>query len=163
LAAKGASVDALSRKRGINLEVQELLRGRSIVYIGGNSDTQNKLMLLDPNDILIIPAQQTTYSCEGSFFHVGDIFIPESSTLSLDEATARCGSLEELRPQIYHFIARENRVCKPGWWTSCPPVRNGDLLLAVPEAVRRQGSTAEWLDTTLRTLTALATLKVLAN
>lgn len=156
----GSGLQLVNRRT--ETEVMNLMRGRDIVYLGSRDGMASGDLVLTPYDIVIIPAQQDTYSCQGAFFRVGEVLASKDS-LSLDEAANRCGILDEMKPNLYHFVSRENRICKPGWLRSCPPVQGGDLLVAVPEAVRKQGNALDWLDTTLKTLTAVATLKVLSN
>lgn len=156
----GSGLQLINRRT--ETEVLDLMRGRDIVYLGSKDGMTSGDLKLSPYDIVVIPGQQDTYSCQGAFFRVGEILIAKDG-VALDDAASRCGVLDEMRPNLYHFISRENRICKPSWLRSCPPVQGGDLIVAVPEAVRKQGNAMEWLDTTLKTLTAVATLKVLTN
>lgn len=156
----GSGLQLINRRT--ETEILDLMRGRDIVYLGSKDGMSSGDLILSPYDIVVIPGKQDTYSCQGAFFRVGEILITKEG-MPLNEAASRCGMLDEMRPNLYHFVSRENRICKPSWLSPCPQVQGGDLVVAVPEAVRKQGNAMEWLDTTLKTLTAVATLKVLTN
>lgn len=148
------------------LRVIELMEGRDVVYLAQSGNTSDiKSMNLSPSDIIIVPHVQDTFSCYGAVFKPGDFFVGLDGSLASKDAVARCGLIEEISGNVYQFIARESRVCRKGWFSSCPDVRGGDVIVAVPEAITKQGAAAalQWLDVTLRSLTALATVKVLAN
>lgn len=148
-------------------KVVELMEGRDVVYLsqsgGGGVDIES--MSLNSNDIIIVPPKQDTFSCYGAVFKPGDFFVGLQGSLSTKDAMARCGLIEEISGNVYHFVARESRVCRKGWFSSCPDVRGGDMIVAVPESVTKQGASValQWLDVTLRSLTALATIKVLSH
>jgi protein involved in polysaccharide export with SLBB domain len=145
-------------------EALDLLKGRDIIYLAGRDSTLNDQLVLAPNDVVLIPPQQDTFGCQGAFFKAGE-FVVGKSSLSLSDAVARCGPMDEMEPNLYHFVARENRVCRKGWLRSCPAVEGGDVIVAVPDIITRRGMSAvlDWMDVSLKTLTTLATVKVLSK
>lgn len=151
----------------IKSKVGELMEGRDIVYLHqkGGSKADINAMALQPNDIILVPPQQDTFACYGAVFKPGDFYVGLTASLTLSDAVARCGLIDEMSGSVYQFVARESRVCRKGWFSSCPDVRGGDMIVVVPETITKQGASAaqQWLDVTLRSLTALATIKVLAN
>lgn len=156
------TVQTLSSR--VRAEVQELMKGRDVIYLAAKGSAEADSLVLAPQDVIIVPPQQDTFGCQGAFFRPGE-FLATGQGLSTSDASGRCGVIEELNPTIYHFVSRENRVCRSGWLRSCPTVAGGDTLVAVPEVVTRRGMAAvmDWLDLTFKSLASLATLKVLSN
>lgn len=148
----------------VKKEMLELMQGRDLVFLSSRDNLDAVNIRLTPNDIVLVPPVQDTFSCEGAFFKVGE-FMVGTGSISLVEAQGRCGLISEMNPNVYHFVSRENRICRVGWFSSCPMVESGDVVVAVPEAVTRTGWTAamDWLDFTFKSLTTLATLKVLSR
>lgn len=145
-------------------EVLELMKDRELIYLSSRGDLAAQGIKLAPNDIILIPPVQDTFSCQGAFFRPGEFMLGKDS-ISLNEAQTRCGLIDEMSPNIYHFVSRQNLVCRRGWFKSCPSVESGDIIVAVPDVVTRRGfaSVMDWLDFTFRSLTTLATLKVLTE
>lgn len=159
---KLGSVQTLSNRT--KAEVLELMKDRELIYLSSRSDGLSRDIKLAPNDIVLIPPVQDTFSCQGAFFKPGEFMLGKGS-ISVNDATARCGLIDEMDPHIYHFVSRENRVCRKGWLASCPRVESGDVVVAVPDVVTRKGAAAfsDWMDVILKPLMALATLKVLVD
>lgn len=151
----------------IKNKVGDLMEGRDIVYLHQGSGTGSEInsMALQPSDIVLVPPQQDTFACYGAVFKPGDFYVGLRGSLSTREAVNRCGLIDEMSGSVYQFVARESRVCRKGWLNTCPDIRGGDMIVVVPESITKQGASVaqQWLDVTLRSLTALATIKVLAK
>lgn len=145
-------------------EVRELMSGRDVVYAAGPDGSLGLGIMLAPDDVILLPPKLDTFACQGAFFRPGAFEVAQAP-VPLREAAARCGLIDEMDPNLYHFIARQNRVCRLRWFNVCPDVQGGDALVAVPAVITKRGTSAvlEWLDLALRSLTTLATIQVLSR
>lgn len=145
-------------------EVKELMVGREVVYITAKDAAFVSDVVLTHDDVILIPPKVDTFACQGAFFRQGAFDLARGSA-PLKDATDRCGLIDEMRPNLYHFVARENRVCRAGWFAGCPDVQGGDAIVAIPDVITKQGTSAvlEWMDVALRALTTLATIQVLSR
>lgn len=159
---KSGTVQTLGNRA--KAEVLELMKDRELIYLSSRGDPVSRDIKLAPNDIVLIPPVQDTYSCQGAFFKPGEFMIGKGA-VSVSDAAKRCGLIDEMSPNVYHFVSRQNRICRVGWFSSCPDVESGDVVVAVPEVVTKRGAAAflEWMDIVIKPLTALATLKVLTD
>jgi protein involved in polysaccharide export with SLBB domain len=159
---KSGTVQTLGNRA--KAEVLELMKDRELIYLSSRGDPISRDIRLSPNDIVLIPPVQDTYSCQGAFFKPGEFMIGKGA-VSVKDAAKRCGLIDEMSPNVYHFVSRQNRICRLGWFSSCPDVESGDVVVAVPEVVTKRGAAAflEWMDIVIKPLTALATLKVLTD
>lgn len=142
-------------------QLSRLVGDRTVLYV---DSTRNADLKLTPGDIVIVPPQQQTVGCYGAVFRQGEIVLGAAEASSAD-VRQRCGIVEEMVPAVYHFSVRDGTTCVEGWFNTCPPMRGGDFIVSVPDAIKKRGMAAflDYVDALYKVALAAATLKVLSQ